>query len=503
MSRTASHPIVARNTTAASTSQRRIGARLLTPGIRPVSSARGGGPVADLRLLRHADRLERRDPGRVGARVRRRAPRRTAVSLPRARASAGSRRQALLSRGVDRGDARAWRARSRGGRTRALAAELAPVPGGAGRAPPSPRERLEARDPVQHRPRLHRRLAGADRRSVRARDRGFRDRLVQACARPLAGLRARDRPATGRPRRGEPLPRHRSGQRARPHVDLDQPPRRDRRPRADTGALRSHTAARGAGGGRRVSVEIREPRADVAAQIADLLNEHAQAAFGETEIAAAEVRHWFTLPEIWIRVAERDGGLVGYVDAVPRGKDDATELDVRALDPAAAEALLRAGEEHAKTPLLRVVVLGDDPVLRSVVEDAGWRPVRHSYQMRIELGEDPPEPRWPNGISVRALQPDDERRVYEANTLAFEDDWHFRPEPFDRWRDDNFGRENFDHSLSWLAENGEQLAGFSLNGWHFSGDPAFGWVQILGVLPRWRRRGLATALLHQSFREFR
>jgi len=252
-----------------------------------------------------------------------------------------------------------------------------------------------------------------------------------------------------------------------------------------------------------VSVKICEPRADVAAQIADLLNEHAQAAFGETEIAAAEVRHWFTLPEIWIRVAERDGGLVGYVDAVPRGKDDATELDVRALDPAAAEALLRAGEEHAKTPLLRVVVLGDDPVLRSVVEDTGWRPVRHSYQMRIELGEDPPEPRWPNGISVRALQPDDERRVYEANTLAFADDWHFRPEPFDRWRDDNFGRENFDHSLSWLAENGEQLAGFSLNGWHFSGDPTFGWVQILGVLPRWRRRGLATALLQQSFRDFR
>src|SRR6266516_272124 len=417
MSRTASQPIVARNTTAASASQRRIGARLLTPGIRAVSSARGGRPVADLRLLRHADRLERRHPGRAGACVRRGAGRRSPRPLPRARAEAGSRRQALVSRGADRGDARARRARRRGGRACALAAELAAVPGGSRRASASPRQRLEARDPLQHRPRLHRRLAGADRRSVRARGRGFRDRLVQACARPLAGFRARGRPVTERARRGESLPRHRSRQRARPQVDLDQPPRRDRGPKADTGALRSRAAARGAGGDRRVSVEIREPRADVAAQIAVLLNEHAQAAFGETEIAAAEVRHWF--------------------------------------------------------------------------------------QMRIELGEDPPEPRWPNGISVRALQPDDERRVYEANTLAFADDWHFRPEPFDRWRDDNFGRENFDHSLSWLAENGEQLAGFSLNGWHFSGDPTFGWVQILGVLPRWRRRGLATALLHQSFRDFR
>src|SRR5207249_671452 len=158
----------------------------------------------------------------------------------------------------------------------------------------------------------------ADRRSVRARDRGFRDRLVQACARPLACLRARGRPATGRARRRESLPRHRTGERARPAVDLDQPSRRERRAGADPRALRPRGAARSARRGRGVSVEIREPKADEAALIAELLNEHANAAFGETEIAEAEVRHWFGMSEIWIRVGERDGQLVGYVDAVER-----------------------------------------------------------------------------------------------------------------------------------------------------------------------------------------
>lgn len=252
-----------------------------------------------------------------------------------------------------------------------------------------------------------------------------------------------------------------------------------------------------------MSLELRAPEEDEAGQIAELLNEHAQAAFGETEIAEAEVRHWFALPEIWIRVAERDGRLVGYVDSVLRGRDDATELDVRALDREAAAVLLRAGQERARTPVVRVVAQGDDPVLPAVAEDAGWRPVRHSYQMRIELDGAVPEPRSPDGISVRRLEPDDERRVYEANTIAFADDWHFRPQPFEQWREDNFGREDFDHSLSWLAEGGGGLAGFSLNSWHFSGDPGFGWVGILGVLPAWRRRGLGTALLHQSFGEFR
>jgi mycothiol synthase len=252
-----------------------------------------------------------------------------------------------------------------------------------------------------------------------------------------------------------------------------------------------------------VSAELREPQPDDAATIAELLNEHAQAAFGETEIAEAEVRHWFTLPEIWIRVAERDGRPVGYVDAVPRGRDGATEIDVRALDRGAAEVLVQAATAHARTPLARLVVQGDDAILEQVVEEDGWRPVRRSYQMRIELGDDMAEPRWPDGILVRALEADDERRVHEANSLVFADDWNFRPQPFDQWRDEVFGRDNVDHSLSWLAEDGERLAGYSMNAWHFSEDPEFGWVGILGVLPDYRRRGLGTALLRQSFGEFR
>jgi len=252
-----------------------------------------------------------------------------------------------------------------------------------------------------------------------------------------------------------------------------------------------------------VTVELRAPHVEEAGQIADLLNEHGQAAFGETEIAEPEVRHWFGLPEIWIRVAERDGQLVGYVDSVRRGKDDATELDVRTVDPDAAEALLRAALEVARTTVARVVVQGDDQVLERVVEEDGWRPVRRSYQMRIELDDDLAEPQWPGGISVRALQPDDERRVHEANSIAFAEDWNFRAQPFDQWRDDVFGRDNVDHSLSWVAEDGECLAGFSANAWHASGDPEFGWVGILGVLPDYRRRGLGSALLAQSFREFR
>ncbi len=252
-----------------------------------------------------------------------------------------------------------------------------------------------------------------------------------------------------------------------------------------------------------MSIEIREASTEEASAIADLLNEHADAAFGEADVGPAEVRHWFGMENIWIRVAERDGSLIGYVDAVKHGENRALDLDVRALDSEAAAGLIAAGQADAGRRALRVIVQGDDDVLRGVVERDGWQRIRSSYQMRIELSDDVPEPTWPEGVSARTMEPGEERRVYEANNAAFADHWEFHQPSFEQWGADAFGRENSDPTLIWLAEDGNELAGLSANGWHASGDPQFGWIGSLGVRPEWRRRGLATALLYQSFRDFR
>jgi mycothiol synthase len=257
-----------------------------------------------------------------------------------------------------------------------------------------------------------------------------------------------------------------------------------------------------------LSLEVRAPREDEAPALARLLEEHALAAFGESELSDDEVRHWFTLPGIWIRVAERDGRIVGYADVVARDETARLEVDIRTLDREAAEALLVAAEQHgrhrvAAGAVLRGVAQGADPVLPDAFGAAGWGPIRHSYQMRIELSEDRPEPRWPDGISVRTFRAGEEERVYEAQMDAFADDWDFRRQPLEQWRAFGVEHPRFDPSLWWLAEDGDELAGVALNAWHFSGDPAFGWIAVLGVRRPWRRRGLATALLQHSFRDFR
>jgi mycothiol synthase len=255
-----------------------------------------------------------------------------------------------------------------------------------------------------------------------------------------------------------------------------------------------------------VSVEVRAPREDEASAIRALLEEHALASFGEPELSEEEVRSWFALPRLWIQVAERDGALVGYLDA-RADEGGRFNVDVRTLDGGIAPLLVAAAEEHARgkaeSPVLRGFVQGDEPVLRGALEGRGWRPIRHSFQMRIELDEDVPEPEWPEGLVPRNLRACEEERVYEAHMDAFADHWDFQREPIADWRRYTIDHYGFDPTLWWLVEDGGELAALSLNSWHSSGDREFGWIGVLGVRPPWRKRGLGRALLLHSFRDFR
>jgi mycothiol synthase len=255
-----------------------------------------------------------------------------------------------------------------------------------------------------------------------------------------------------------------------------------------------------------VSAELRAATPDDAAAIKQLFDEHALVAFGEPGLNEDEIRSWFEMPNIWMQLAERDGRVVGYLD-ITSEESGHLSVDARTLDPEVAPLLLEAaearGREIAETPILRGFVQGHEPVLRQAFEVAGWAPIRHSFQMRIELDGDLPEPAWPDGLRPRNAERGEEERVYEAHMDAFADHWDFRRQPLDVWLGYSTNPHRYDPSLWWLVEDGDELAALSLNGWDFSGDPQFGWIQVLGVRPRWRKRGLGTALLRHSFRDFR
>jgi mycothiol synthase len=253
-----------------------------------------------------------------------------------------------------------------------------------------------------------------------------------------------------------------------------------------------------------VSVELRPTSVDEAPVIKALLEEHALASFGEPELSEEEVRSWFGQKNLEFRVVERDGELVGYLD-IQLQESGRFSADVRTLDAEAAPLLLAEAEQIGRergANVVRSFVQGDDPVLRPVLEDAGWQPIRYSFQMQIDLDGELAAPEWPDGLSPRNLRPGEEERVYEAHMDAFADHWEHHRHRLDDWRDFNVERHSFDPSLWWLVDEGDELAAISLNAWHFSGDPQYGWVHVLGVRPPWRKRGLGTALLQHSFGDF-
>jgi mycothiol synthase len=258
-------------------------------------------------------------------------------------------------------------------------------------------------------------------------------------------------------------------------------------------------------------VTLRPPGKDEFKAILELMNAHQLAAFGEADVTEDELRTWLTSPSVEaerdIRVLEHEGRLVGYVDVDPNKSDPPTWWCDLKLAPDADAAAVSAElvgwlEERVDTGTLRVWTSATDARVISAVERLGFRSVRHSYRMKIDLADRAPEPVWPAGISVRTLAGGEERRIYEAFMEVWQDTSDPPDESFEEWAHWLMREETFEPSMWFLALTGDELAGFAVCR-EDSNDPTAGHVWLLGVRRPWRRQGLGNALLLQSFQAFR
>ncbi len=153
-------------------------------------------------------------------------------------------------------------------------------------------------------------------------------------------------------------------------------------------------------------------------------------------------------------------------------------------------------------------VNSQDETARALLRANGFDVIHHFWRMEIALdGSSTPAPQWPDGITVRTFDPaHDLRAVVTAFRDEFKDHWGFIDIPLEQelkqWEHRITADKNFDPTLWYLALDGEKIAAIALCWPKDPEDSAIGWVDILGVGRPWRRRGLATALLHHAFAEF-
>jgi mycothiol synthase len=157
---------------------------------------------------------------------------------------------------------------------------------------------------------------------------------------------------------------------------------------------------------------------------------------------------------------------------------------------------------------LRQFVYKQDSEANALLERRGYALVRLFFRMEAPLDAAVPEPTWPEGVSVRTFNPDDDLEpVVRAIREAFRDHWgHVESsfeEELENWRHWITEDKDFDPSLWFLATADGQIAGVTLCSPKAPGDPGLGYVNTVGVVRPWRRRGVALALLRHAFAELR
>lgn len=259
-----------------------------------------------------------------------------------------------------------------------------------------------------------------------------------------------------------------------------------------------------------------------------LINTASQHFIGVDEITVERLKNDWRTPGFEPQkngqmVFSPEGKLIGAIEVWDVTRPPVHPFSWMAVDPQhrgagpVREYLLDWGEARARQVLDEV-----DPELRvsmrfwnyhentfapPLLEARGFTLIRHSFQMRYKMDSQPPEPEFPEGITVRRYVPDqDAEAVYRVDDEVFKDHFGYIEEPFEkgfeRFMHHMTGHEGYDPDLWFLAEEGEEIVGICLCRKWNNEDREAGYISSLGVRRPWRRQGIALALLHQAFNVF-
>jgi GNAT superfamily N-acetyltransferase len=138
-----------------------------------------------------------------------------------------------------------------------------------------------------------------------------------------------------------------------------------------------------------------------------------------------------------------------------------------------------------------------------LLERAGYQPVRHFYQMVRSTLDDLPDFQLPEGLEILPVTPDHYRPIWESMYAASEEEWGTSEpseEAYKEWQKHlHFQPELW--QIAWdLVTN--KVIGTVLTYISHDENQQFerqrGYTEGVGVVPTWRRRGVARALISLS-----
>ena len=140
----------------------------------------------------------------------------------------------------------------------------------------------------------------------------------------------------------------------------------------------------------------------------------------------------------------------------------------------------------------------------ALIRDAGYEPITYSADMVRPTVDDLPDHSLPEGLEIRPVREEDIRTIWEADEEAFRDHWGY-VEPTEAVYQRFLAFPYFDPTLWKIAWDDEGVAGqvksFIDTAQNEAHGKRRGWTENISTARRWRRRGVAKALIVESIRE--
>lgn len=132
-----------------------------------------------------------------------------------------------------------------------------------------------------------------------------------------------------------------------------------------------------------------------------------------------------------------------------------------------------------------------------------YTPIRYGFQMLRPTLDDQPDAPMPLGLEVREVEDGQLRQIWEAADEAFRDGNGYRPGTEDDYQVFLSDPLQRDRSLWRIAWDGDQVAGQVRGFINEDANAALGttrgWVENISVRRPYRHRGLARALMNETF----
>jgi mycothiol synthase len=163
-----------------------------------------------------------------------------------------------------------------------------------------------------------------------------------------------------------------------------------------------------------------------------------------------------------------------------------------------------AAGHDASEKLLETWVGDRNVAATALIRAAGYEAITYSAEMVRPSVDNLPDHRLPEGLEIRPVTDDQIREIWEADVEAFRDHWGFVEQTeadYERF----LAFPYHDPTLWKIAWDDEGVAGqvksFIDTAQNEAHGYARGWTEAIATSRRWRRRGVAKALIVESIRE--